>query len=363
MLKLLCCLSIFVYYCQSTTYCDDEDECAYDTLSNDDIWCRGYQSCYGSDLTCSDDCWCIGYQGCYYGDVTSSDETYCDGGYGCARADLNIGDNLYCDGELGCYYATVDYSDYMFCNGDWACYASDVYDTNRIYNGGYYSGYGQDIDTDGISTFYLYQRGYYSGYGLDLTCDDDSTCYVYCTSNTGCYGLDMYCYGDCSYSCDSDCDSCPTLYDYSSSDISQETKNSWDEYRKERKLLKSQLKDKFDTMVKDIDIKDSKKLKTITKTFSKIAHKKFDNLRSKYNKPQLISIEFEEELESKSEDDNNISNIKLNHVIENGYYYWSKIETLKTLLIVVALFLVLSLMFNVYQFCQNQENDSKYYQI
>ena len=126
------------YFC--TSLCEEYEECASTTVSDDVIDCYGYESCYSSDLTCTDTCYCEGYFGCWHADIRSSDDTYCDGAYTCANAQISSDNWVYCDGECGCWINAINSSVRTQCTGDNSCRGNDIYNTDVVVHSGYLSG-------------------------------------------------------------------------------------------------------------------------------------------------------------------------------------------------------------------------------
>ena len=219
----------------SNITCDDASECAQDSsgLSSGDILCRGYKSCYETDLTCSDLCQCNGLLACHGSEITSGGATVCNGEYGCKYAhidatgiiqcdgeysckftELSSDVNIYCDGEYGCRLSEVFEAYYLYAMGKQSLSDTDIYDVYRIYSYGYNSLLRATINTTGQTSPHGIFSGYYTTYNATYICASDSTCYIYCNQETSCANMTIYNYGTVSVTCDSDYQ-CPTVEDMS----------------------------------------------------------------------------------------------------------------------------------------------------
>ena len=95
--------------------CDDaqsDSSCDETTLSGTDILCRGYKSCYESDLTCSEDCMCGGLLACHGSEIVATDDATCFGEYGCKYATITAED-IWCDGRYGCKFTNLTASNLL----------------------------------------------------------------------------------------------------------------------------------------------------------------------------------------------------------------------------------------------------------
>ena len=205
------------------------------------IFCNGDYSCAFNDngngiVTNSGSIHCSGNYACTYAILDSGDDIYCDGDFGCRSAEMDSDDNIYCYGNFGCWYSTMEAADYIYAYSRYSARSSTITNTERILSYGFYSTSYADISSSGVDTLRVYLYGFYSGFSLDITCESGSDCYIYCDGN-GCYNTDITCNGDCTISCDDNCDSCPTE--------STSYYEIWDDYQKEKKLLKENMKNKL----------------------------------------------------------------------------------------------------------------------
>ena len=293
--------------------CDGEWSCYYANITSSllNVYCTGKYGCYGASADAHYDIYCNGENGCSYSTLTSNDEIYCDGHFGCAyNTEITAGNDVYCDGENGCYLTDILSSDNTICNGDYACYYSNIYDTNRVISYGLRGTSYASIYTDGIDTFYYFLGGYYAGYGADLECAEDSSCYVWCYGDTACYGLDMYCYGSCIYTCDEDCYSCPTIYDYSSAD--ELTKLKWDKQREAKKQLRKKHKNDFTQFNNDILKPMENNLDSLSKSL--VNKNKNEHHSNQLNKQALDEMNTEKEIKKKLE--------SFNEIVKNDLKMW-----------------------------------------
>ena len=215
--------------------CEGNADCTYSDYEADDILCRGYKSCWSSDLNATEECACnglyachgsdiyagdnvvcFGEYGCKYADVTSDGNIWCDGRYGCKFTDLTAENNIYCDGEYACRLNDIYGANYLYVEGAGGAQVSNIYNFNRIYSWGYVALTQAYFNTSGVETPIATFGGYKTTVDATFICATGSTCYIYCTSDTGCEDLDVYCYGTCSVSCDDSWQQCPNETDASS---------------------------------------------------------------------------------------------------------------------------------------------------
>ena len=212
--------------------CEGDADCTYGDYQADDINCRGFQSCWGSDLNATDqsacggqlachgsdiyagnDATCFGEYGCKYASITSDGNIWCDGRYGCKFTDLTAENNIYCDGEYACRLNDIYGANYLYVEGAGGAQVSNIYNFNRIYSWGYVALTQAYFNTSGVETPIATFGGYKTTVDATFICATGSTCYIYCTSDTGCEDLDVICYGCCHIDCNDTWQQCPNRTD------------------------------------------------------------------------------------------------------------------------------------------------------
>ena len=198
----------------SQTYCDDKQECIYQTIDDTQIECRGMQSCYGGTLTTNiSNIFCNGYYSCNEATINSSSTVICDAKWSCLSSKIVARDSIACSADRACETMFVVNASRLECLGNTACTDMFIVSVPVIYGFGWYAMHTSDIYsrnpyTESSSNTYkmqIYLYGYYAGWNLNIYCRTDDFCYIYCKSN-GCEGTRLVCDdgSTCITTCDDD---------------------------------------------------------------------------------------------------------------------------------------------------------------
>ena len=278
--------------------CDDEDECSFETISSDNVYCRGFRACRNDTINGTDGIYCGGQKGCEYSDITTiTGSIYCDGWLACWKSKINViqdgviecrgrrtckdstikaseittvctggyscentnieSDTVDCDGYYGCINADISGQSEVNVNGERGGYGVSITITPLINVHGYYGLQNGYISSDGVDTLELNSNGEYSLYNTDLECFSGTQCIVNCGKGTTCENFNYYCYDDasCSLSCDSECSTnCPSITNVSTSSSSYFKSDIYKKHQNKRLKAKQQ-QDADETLGQDLEAK------------------------------------------------------------------------------------------------------------
>ena len=238
-----CCGLLLVVGNATTVECDDNYECAYESIDNGgsygEIECYGDHSCFADESIETDSSGYIECHGAYscansdsiYQASASTELVQCYGLYSCSNIKTqlkNIGYNIQCYGEKSCSNVTQIYvmsssgetTGDLECDGDKSCsHVSSIYFKDTLHADGHLSMYNSIIrNTNSYSKYTAYFNFYgaFSGYNGKILCKSSDTCKITCVGN-GCNNLTAQC-SSSSCTIDIDCDSsemnqlCPNGY-------------------------------------------------------------------------------------------------------------------------------------------------------
>ena len=229
----------FCSHSQTYTYnynCVDADECEDETIiTTSNIYCKGFRACFNSTLEADGSVFCTGDHGCRKATISGDSDVRCQSQFSCYESTISkVGYRMQVYGYDGVRSSTI-YGDgtgsLMYVHSLTGARDSKTYKIPYILARGPWAFLDAEIYSTDLTNLTVILQGYYSGSSLDIYCYDGSTCEVECGNAPGCRNTYIYCYSgaSCSYTCSSSCAYCPTIYNESSTTMTDYIKNEFSE--------------------------------------------------------------------------------------------------------------------------------------